>query len=112
MAEVAASVLKFMTDQPATGDTKKNNEAYLAEMQALRKQAGNALLISQNLVNSRIMLFIAKVAWTEQSMSTPEQDRDLLMRYAIGTGEKVLKRMWRQAVFDGRHGRLLRAHLS
>ena len=86
-------------------------------MQALRKQAGKALLISQNLVNSRIMLFIAKVAWTEQSMwsqlkATPEQDRDMLMRYAIGTGEKVLKRMWRQAVFDGRHGRSLRAHLS
>ena len=92
-------------------------------MRALRKKAGNALLFcprlmhTLNLVNGRIMLLVAKVAWTEQSMwsqlnATPEQDRDMLMRYAIGTGEKVLKRMWRQAVFDGRHGRLLRAHLS
>ena len=35
-----------------------------------------------------------------QLKATPEQDMDMLMRYAIGMGEKVLKRMWRQAVFD------------
>ena len=57
-----------------------------------------------NLVNARIMLLIAKVAWTEQSMwsqlrTTPEQDRDMLVRYATGMGEKVLKQMWRHAVF-------------
>ena len=116
IAEVAASVLQFMENQDPSasgGSTDKGKEAYLAEMRALRKKAGNALLLcprlmhAMNLVNGRIMLLIAKVAWTEQSMwsqlkTTPEQDRDMLVRYATGMGEKVLKQMWRHAVFDSK----------
>ena len=77
IAEVAASVLEFMKNQDPSasgGSTDNGKEAYLAEMRALRKKAGNALLLcprlmhAVNLVNGRIMLLIAKVAWTEQSM--------------------------------------------
>ena len=114
--EVAASVLQFMksSDPSASGGSTNNGkEAYLAEMRALRKKAGNALLLcprlmhSMNLVNGRIMLLVAKVAWTEQSMwsqlkTTPHEDRDMLVRYATGMGEIVLKQMWRHAVFDSK----------
>ena len=113
---MAASVLEFMKNQDpsASGGSRDNGkETYVAEMRALRKKAGNALLLcprlmhAMNLVNGRIMLLIAKVAWTEQSMwsqlkTTPEQDRDMLVRYATGMGEKVLKQMWRHAVFDSK----------
>ena len=77
IAEVAASVLEFMKNQDPSasgGSTDNGKEAYLAEMRALRKKAGNALLLCPRLmhavilVNCRIMLLIAKVAWTEQSM--------------------------------------------
>ena len=114
VAEVAASVLEFMKNPSNSGGSTDNGkEAYLAEMRALRKKAGNALLLAPrlmhaiNLVNGRIMLLVAKVAWTEQSMwsqlkTTPEQDRDMTVRYATGMGETVLKRMWRQALFDSR----------
>ena len=77
IAEVAASVLEFMKSQDPSasgGCTDDGKEAYLAQMRALRKKAGNALLLcprlmhAVNLVNGRIMLLIAKVAWAEQSM--------------------------------------------
>ena len=95
------------------GSSDNGKEAYLAEMRALRKKAGNALLLaprlmhSINLINGRIMLLVAKLAWTEQSMwsqlkTTPEQDRDMTVRYATGMGESMLRHLWRQVLFDSR----------
>ena len=103
IAEVAASVLEFMKNQDPSasgGSTDNGKEAYLAEMRALRKKAGNALLLcprlmhAMNLVNGRIMLLIAKVAWTEQSMwsqlkTTPEQDRDMRVTSVVCAGKSI-----------------------
>ena len=32
--------------------------------------------------------------------TTPEKDREMLVKYAIGGGEDLLKKMWRQSLFD------------
>ena len=110
--EMASKVLAFMQDPSVTGDSKADGkEAFKAEMRALRKRVGNALLLSprlmhsSNLVNARIMLLVSNLAWTEQSMwsqlkTTPQQDREMTVRYATGLGEVMLKRMWRDALFN------------
>ena len=80
VAEVAAQVLAFMSDPSTSGDSKEGKEAYLAEMRALRKKAGNALLLAPrlmhhvNLVNGRIMLLVARVAWTAVHVESIEND--------------------------------------
>ena len=102
ITEVAASVLEFMQNQGLSASGGNDKEGYKAQMRVLRKKAGNALLMcphlmhSVNLVNGRIMLLVAKVAWTEQSMwsqlkTTPREDRDMLVRYATGMGENMPK---------------------
>ena len=110
--EMAAQVLAFMENPSDSGESKvAGKEAYKAEMRALRKRVGNALLLaprlmhSSNLVNARIMLLVSRVAWTEQSLwsqlkTTPQQDRESTVKYATGLGEVVLKRMWKDALFD------------
>jgi hypothetical protein len=68
---MADQILAFMQDPSDSGVSKaEGKEAYKAEMRALRKRVGNAsllsprLLTSSNLVNARIMLLVAKLAWT------------------------------------------------
>ena len=108
---MADQILAFMQDPSNSGVSKaEGKEAYKAEMRALRKRVGNALLLSprlltsSNLVNARIMLLVAKLGWTEQSLwsqmkTTPQQDREATVKYALGLGEVLLKRMWKDALF-------------
>lgn len=108
---MAEKVLEFMQNPPARGSQANAKETQKAEMRALRKRVGNALLLgprlmhTENFVNGRIMYLISKCPWTEQSMwtqlkTTPEQDRDMAVRYATGLGEEMLKHMWRDSIFD------------
>ena len=108
---VADKMFAFMQDPSDSGVSKVDGkEAHKAEMRALRKRVGNALLLSprlmttSNLVNARIMLLIARLAWTEQSWwsqmkTTPQQDREFTVKYALGLGEALLKKMWKDALF-------------
>ena len=96
---MADQVLAIMQDPSDLGVSKaEGKEAHKAEMRALRKRVGNALLLSSrlltssDLVNARIMLLFAKLAWTEQSLwsqinTTPQQDREATVKYALGLGE-------------------------
>ena len=96
---------------PNSEDTSKEN--YRSHMRHLRKAAGNCLLLApklmtnNNLVNSRIMLLVAKVMWSEQTFwairkITPEQDRELSIQYADGLGDKMVKQMWINSIGDAR----------
>ena len=108
---VADQILAFMQNPSDSGVSKVDGkEAHKAEMRALRKRVGNALLLAPrlmtagNLLNARIMLLIARLAWTEQSWwsqmkTTPQQDREITVKYALGLGEALLKKMWKDALF-------------
>ena len=115
VASVAETVTKAMTQDTSTGLGLQSNDAgkeqHLAEMRQLRKKAGNALLLAPrlmhtaNLVNSRIMLLVGKVAWSEQtwwsvSKTTCSADRDVSVMYASSLGEDMLKHTWRTSVCD------------
>ena len=55
------------------GEAMTTKESCTAEMRALRKRAGNFLLLAplflhdRNLLNARVMLLVGQVAWTEQT---------------------------------------------
>ncbi len=108
---VAQEVVQFMSTLPSGPGGGGDKATYLEEVRRLRKKAGNALLLAprlmhfHNLVNARLMLLVGQVAWTEQSFwalekSTPEADRNLMVQYAKGLGEAMLKKMWRSALFN------------
>ena len=94
-------------------DDLESAEGHRQAMQDMRKRAGNMLLLSPvlmhnvNLFNSRVMLLVATVSWTEQAMwsvwkTTPEADRTLTVQLATGAGEDMLRRMWQNVVEDPR----------
>ena len=98
---------------PTTGETETTKETFQSHMRHLRKSAGNCLLLAprlmnnENLLNSRIMLLVSKVMWSEQTLwgvgkITPEQDCEFAVRYADGLGDEMIKRMWTNAVGDAR----------
>ena len=107
IAQVAQQVLRKNAQAEST------KEEYRQNMKHLRKSAGNCLLLAprlannSNLVNSRIMLLVSRLMWTEQtfwgaSKATPQQDFHVSVRLAEGLGDDMAKRMWKDSVADAR----------
>ena len=66
--KIATLILPAM----AVAETETTKQTYQSHMRHLRKAAGNCLLLAprlmnnENLLNSRIMLLVSKVMWSEQ----------------------------------------------
>ena len=84
-------------------------QQFKAQMRKLCKAAGNSLLLApkffhtENLINARIMWLCGCVSYTEHAYwgkrkTTGEADRDLIVKYAIGVGEEMLRQMWWKAI--------------
>ena len=84
-------------------------QQFKAQMRKLCKAAGNSLLLApkffhtENLINARIMWlcgctsYAEQAYWGERKLSG-ETNRDLIVKYAIGSGDKMLKQMWWKAI--------------
>ena len=107
-------VTKFVADttdlgkssSSATPTQENTKDTHLAELQQLRKKAGNAMLLAphlmnaNNLVNARIMLLVGQAVWSEQTLwsvskTTAAANKDLVVRVACGLGECMVKQMWK-----------------
>ena len=72
VAKVAQAILTQEKDLEAL-KKESSKESYQAKMKHLRKAAGNCLLLAPrlvhngNLVNSRVMLLVSRIMWTEQT---------------------------------------------
>ena len=66
--KIATVILPAM----AVAETETTKQTFQSHMRHLRKAAGNCLLLAprlmnnENLLNSRIMLLVSKVMWSEQ----------------------------------------------
>ena len=80
----------------------------MEDLKALRKRAGNCLLLAplllhdSNLLNARIMLSVGQVAWTEQTWlstckTTCAQDREVSILNSTGLGETMALTAWVKA---------------
>ena len=112
LVESTASVVKTINAHRAREQDDKpamSTCQFKAQMQKLRKVAGNSLLLApkfyhtENCVNARIMWGVGKVAYTEHAFwgkwkTTAESDRDLNIKYSAGLGEEVLLVMWWNSV--------------
>ena len=87
------------------GDAMTTKETCLAEMRALRKRVGNCLLLAplllhdRNLLNSRIMLLVGRVAWTEQTWwssykTTSFRDKQMSALNSTGYREETVMKIW------------------
>ena len=92
---------------------ESSKESYQAKMKHLRKVAGTCLVLAprlmhnRNLVNSRVMLLVSQLMWTEQTYwgmlkVSPQQDFSVSVQLASGLGEKMARLMWKQCVADAR----------
>ena len=108
IAKVAQQVLP-----KAAQAAESTKEEHRQNMKHLRKNAGNCFLLApkltnnSNLVNSRIMLLVSQLMWTEQtfwgtSKATAQQDFQVSVRLAEGLGDDMAKRMWKASVTDAR----------
>ena len=112
LVESTASVVKTINAHRAREQDDKpamSTCQFKAQMQKLRKVAGNSLLLApkfyhtENCVNARIMWAVGKVAYIEHAFwgkwkTTAESDRDLNIKYSAGLGEEVLLVMWWNSV--------------